>query len=130
MDRYYLTRQNNSLLYHLQMCERMIHHWIILQCVPLGQAKAIGSLPYAFNNSSLLMRSVQFLETKATLPLCSSTTPWKLSYLHYYTQNYIEIVWCQLWQLPVSHCESPSFIAMEVDVGFVKNKVQLGQVCL
>jgi len=46
------------------MCERMIHHWIILQCVPLGQARTIGSLPCAFNNSSLLMRSVWFLENK------------------------------------------------------------------
>lgn len=62
MGRYYLTGQDNSLLYHLQMCERKIHHWIILQCVPLGQARTVGSLPCAFNNSSLLMRSFQFLE--------------------------------------------------------------------
>lgn len=46
------------------MCERMIHHWIILQCVPLGQARTLGSLPCASNNSSLLMRSVWFLENK------------------------------------------------------------------
>jgi hypothetical protein len=61
MGSYYLTEQNNSLLYHLLMCERMIHHRIILQFVPLGQARTTGSFSCAFNNVPLLVRSIRFL---------------------------------------------------------------------
>jgi hypothetical protein len=88
VGRYYLTEKNNSLLYHLQMCERIIHHCIILQCVPLGQARTIGRLPcvFWFGGGG----------GEATLLLCSSITPSKHSPLHYYTQNCIEMVWCHI----------------------------------
>ena len=76
------------------------------------------------------MRSVGSLKIKNITSLLKYHT----NQAQLFTLLYSELHWdgtvSQVWQLPVSYRGSLIFSAMAVYVGFVKNKIQLWQVCL